>query len=66
MLTSNFRRRDDRLEQKAACSKGGTRAPYLTDKPAPEGQDQPTQAMPISAHKQMSGQGRVPRLPSFK
>jgi|HubBroStandDraft_5_1064220.scaffolds.fasta_scaffold22301_4 hypothetical protein len=61
-----LRNKDDRLRQKAACSPGGKRAHYLTDLPAPEGQDEPTPAKPLSAHKVMCGAEMPPRLPSFK
>jgi hypothetical protein len=66
MLTSNFRRRDDRLEQRKAMSSGGRVAPFLKPLGEVEGQDAPTAALPVNAHKVMGGQGKVPRLPSFK
>ena len=61
-----LRNKDDRLGQRKAMSPGGKRAPYLTDKPAPDDQDEPSSSLPINAHKRMCGQGLVPRLPSFK
>ena len=61
-----LRNKDDRLMEPRLPCPGGKRAHYLTDLPAPDGQDEPTPAKPISAHKVMCGAEMPPRLPSFK
>jgi hypothetical protein len=61
-----LRNKDDRLTQRKAMSPGGKMPHYLCDLPAPEGQDEPTPAKPLSAHKVMCGAEMPPRLPSFK
>lgn len=61
-----LRNKDARLIEPRLPCPGGKIAPYLMDRPAPEGQDEPTPALPVNAHKQMCGQGKVEKLPSFK
>src|ERR1700679_2219859 len=54
--SSMLRNKDDRLCMPAAAmSLGGTRAPYLTDRAPPAGQDEPPRKNRTAAHTQLGG-----------